>query len=710
MDLRIFDFDYYEKDNAAKNVRNYFESLLSNYDGLWLYREPEMKTEGDELPTFTILSQDIGLIFVKCYDYSNDNIKEINDKYWNIDNQQIKSPLIYMRNYTHKIKSKIEDPIFEIDNVENIPIYTIYIFPYISKISSFDNAKKIKDEFIYCADNLDTIKIIENKIDITSYKILISIIQNSHILNKTSNIYIPEPAKNMSEAIILNERKIAQFDFDQMKASMTITEKSERIRGLAGSGKTVLLAMKAAKLHKRNPDKKIAFIFYTKSLYSQVTGLIRKYYYQLTDDEPNWDNLKILHSWGGKTTGEGFYSNLCENLGIRTKIFNEITYDKACEELLQFDVLPELFDYILVDEAQDFPLSFFKLIQKIAKNPKKIVIAYDELQTTNDTKLPEFDELFGTINGIPNIQLEPEYDYILKKSYRNTINVLITAFAFGFGFYHDITQIIQDEDTWHALGFEVYGNLEPNENIIITRPNENSPNSVADIFPSEIPVQAFIAENDQNVAIGIVSKLVFLIYQQNVKAKDILVIDINMNKTHILEKIQYLLYEQEIESHIPGFTSDAREFIRDNMVTLTTPRNAKGNEVPIVFVTGCENIYGNFNISTLRKKRNLMFISISRSKGWVYLYASGRVKTNFIAEYKNIIKNIPNIIFDFPNEIKLKELAIIDLITKNPAAKKINENVDQLKKLVKTNDTNIFKELLNLDPEFKKLLKQIIED
>ena len=129
-------------------------------------------------------------------------------------------------------------------------------------------------------------------------------IQNASIINKTSNIYVDEPAKNMFEAIELNNKKIAQFDYDQMAASLTITEKSERIRGLAGSGKTVLLAMKAARLHKRFPEKKIAFIFYTKSLYNQATNLIRKYYNQIADDEPNWENLKVLHSWGGATTGD----------------------------------------------------------------------------------------------------------------------------------------------------------------------------------------------------------------------------------------------------------------------------------------------------------------------------------------------------------------------------------------------------------------------
>ena len=157
-----------------------------------------------------------------------------------------------------------------------------------------------------------------NKFDLSKndYELLTSIVQNANIINKTTNSYVDETAQNMQEAIVLNEQKISQFDLEQMKASLTITDKSERIRGLAGSGKTVLLAMKAAKLHKRYPDKRIAFVFYTKSLYNQAISLIRKYYNLIADDEPNWDNLKVLHSWGGSTTGEGFYSYICKEIGV----------------------------------------------------------------------------------------------------------------------------------------------------------------------------------------------------------------------------------------------------------------------------------------------------------------------------------------------------------------------------------------------------------
>ncbi len=447
MELSIFDQIAYENDLSARFLQSLLADDLENESGHWLYKEPEIKTEGNELPTFTILTRTLGLVFIKAYMYNNEDISEVNDKFWVINGQKVKSEINKFRNYIHKISSRLSDPLIEFS--EAIPVQTIYAFPYITK-DLFNSIRLTETEKLYAGPDVNTLSLTKATIiSEADYLLLVNIVQNANIINKTSNKYIDEPAKNMSEAIELNNKRIAQFDYDQMAASLTITEKCERIRGLAGSGKTVLLAIKAAKLHNKYPDKKIAFVFFTKSLYNQANNLIRKYYYQIADDEPNWDNLKVLHSWGGATTGEGFYSYICKENGIVPKTFGQGSFGCLCSELMSID-LRESFDFILVDEAQDFPLEFFNLVYKVLRAPKKVVIAYDELQTTNDVHIPDFEELFGETNSTPNVILEQRYDYILKKSYRNTLDALITAFAFGFGFYDEITQIIQDAATWQA--------------------------------------------------------------------------------------------------------------------------------------------------------------------------------------------------------------------------------------------------------------------
>ena len=64
MELRIFDYDNYEKDVVAQRVQDILNPLCNEIEGMWLYREPEMRTEGNELPTFTIVSPRIGLCFI----------------------------------------------------------------------------------------------------------------------------------------------------------------------------------------------------------------------------------------------------------------------------------------------------------------------------------------------------------------------------------------------------------------------------------------------------------------------------------------------------------------------------------------------------------------------------------------------------------------------------------------------------------------------
>ncbi|NDM57585.1 hypothetical protein GY108_30595, partial [Klebsiella pneumoniae] len=76
----------------------------------------------------------------------------------------------------------------------------------------------------------------------------------------------------------------------------------QRIRGLAGSGKTVILAMKAAHLHMTRPNDKILVTFFTKSLRSPIKDLVTKFYRHYKEIDPDWNNIHIRHGWGGSNS------------------------------------------------------------------------------------------------------------------------------------------------------------------------------------------------------------------------------------------------------------------------------------------------------------------------------------------------------------------------------------------------------------------------
>ena len=109
------------------------------------------------------------------------------------------------------------------------------------------------------------------------------------------------------------EESIANLDNTQSKAVIETVDGVQRIRGLAGSGKTVVLALKAAYLHAQHPDWKIVITFNTRALKGQFKRLINTFYIEQTNEEPNWENLKIIHAWGAPGGGdrEGIYYTFC---------------------------------------------------------------------------------------------------------------------------------------------------------------------------------------------------------------------------------------------------------------------------------------------------------------------------------------------------------------------------------------------------------------
>lgn len=108
------------------------------------------------------------------------------------------------------------------------------------------------------------------------------------------------------------EKQIANLDQYQKKAALECPEGPQRIRGLAGSGKTIALALKAAYLHARHPDWNIVLTFYSRALYQQLRQLVDRFFRDKgTTDEPNFEKLHIIHAWGSQSS-EGVYSMMAK--------------------------------------------------------------------------------------------------------------------------------------------------------------------------------------------------------------------------------------------------------------------------------------------------------------------------------------------------------------------------------------------------------------
>lgn len=395
---RIYNKVKFPKDETANAILNFLRSKIGDREDCYcLYEEPDFLVENGVLPTFTIVDREWGVIFIKGYNYTAERLTEMNENYWVISENKEINEIKYFDNYCYKCKTDIMSPLNGIDN--ELKFTSFIIFTNLEK-----ERVKIHENFMrniwfsdYISGNMFD-NMCEHRLDDDNWKRLLSVIEKANVLAKDIGIPIEKPAKNLREAIAINNQKIYTFDETQLEASLSITDACEQIRGLAGTGKTVILAIKAAKIHRYDPNAKIAYVFYTQSLYTQVTRLIQKYYVKLTGVQPS-ENLKILHAWGGRTTGEGLLYNVCRTNGLSPIPYYEVRgysnpFGEACKRVSAYNLRKE-YDYVLIDEAQDLPEEFFYLVAKIVKDPKKIVIAYDQLQTTTDVSMPDFEELFG---------------------------------------------------------------------------------------------------------------------------------------------------------------------------------------------------------------------------------------------------------------------------------------------------------------------------
>lgn len=105
-----------------------------------------------------------------------------------------------------------------------------------------------------------------------------SVIQAAVPLTKHTGPRVRTSPATLGEALRQVENDIALLDMEQQRAATQIPPGPQRIRGLAGTGKTVLLALKAANIHRQFADAKILFTFNTQSLYNQSRSLIAKFY------------------------------------------------------------------------------------------------------------------------------------------------------------------------------------------------------------------------------------------------------------------------------------------------------------------------------------------------------------------------------------------------------------------------------------------------
>lgn len=494
------------------------------------------------------------------------------------------------------------------------------------------------------------------------------------------------------------EREIANLDRWQKSAAIETPEGPQRIRGLAGSGKTIVLALKAAYLQVQHPDWRIVVCFQSRSLYQQLQDLITRFAFEHSNDQPDFERLMLLHAWGASDR-DGVYARIARHLGTVPRDFSSAAkrygrdeaFAGVCRELLadiEAEEVEPLFDAVLIDEAQDLPAEFFRLVYRLTSEPKRIVWAFDELQNLSEAEMPSTAEMFGTTqDGSPIVSLverdgEARRDIVLPVCYRNSPWALATAHALGFGIYRadGLVQHFDRPALWTDIGYQVRsGRLELGREVSLRRSPDASPPYFKELLSVEdaVALKTFDTEADQDswVADAITRNL----DEDELEVDDILIVlpDAYTSKRRSV-KIIRALADREVISHLAGVGSSVDEIFVHDSVAVAHIHRAKGNEAPMVYVLDAQYATRPGNAVA---RRNTLFTAITRSRAWVRVCAWGPGAEDLALEVSEVERADFELHFTIPSSDELENLRRVhweEEDTRSPASFTLAQMVEAI--------------------------------
>ncbi len=558
-----------------------------------------------------------------------------------------------------------------------VDIHTITFAP---AISHFDGDK----EYLLCnADNLVSAIGELEAFDPGVFPLLVSVIQAISTLRRGRKKRELHDQNSRGTKIKSLEDSIANLDSQQSAAVVETYEGVQRIRGLAGCGKTIVLALKVAYLHARHRDWSIAVTFNTRSLKKQFENLITTFVLEQANEEPDWEKIRILNAWGapGENDRAGIYYEFCRDHGVeyfdfrtaKNRYGSDMAFEAVCNIALQSakEFVPK-YDAILVDEAQDFAPNFLLLCYEYLKDPKRLVYAYDELQNLGNRSLPPVEEIFGkNTDGTARVVIhspeagKPKQDIILDTCYRNSRPVLSTAHALGFGIYRDkgLVQIFENKNLWFDIGYqENDGEIEDGELVTLTRTPKSSPEFLEKHSPEEDLIQFKVFDTPEAQTAWLVAQIQRNLTIDELIPDDIVVINPDpLTTKDAVGMARRTLLQMGINSNLAGVTTIADVFTEPGTVTFTGIYRAKGNEAAMVYVINAQDCFGTqLSPRGVARARNRLFTAITRSKAWIRVLGVGKAMEALKAEFEKVKAENFALHFRYPTEEERKTMTTVN--------------------------------------------------
>ena len=368
-------------------------------------------------PDFIILGPDLGIIVLEVKDWALSSIQSANPNTYTLNTLGTKSnPLKQARDYMFNIvnelkkdKTLLQDKGTYKGNL-NFTYGCGVVFSKINRktflLSPF--AGTIDEKCVMFADDLKELK--ENFVKEKLVETLKDMIPVKFEFDRISQETVDRIRGNIFKEVKLSSDNDAVFkvmNLTQEKHAKGLGYGHRVIRGVAGSGKTVILICRARYLSEAHKDWNILVLCYNKTLASFLRNSI------VGNDI---DNVEVIHF-------HGWINRIFTSLNLKNGIFKDKEISENISQISDemFNIVSK-YDAILIDEGQDLAKEWLEFIVKMLRNQEHshLLLASDGAQNLYNRKY--------TLKSV-GIKAAGRTT-VMRENYRNTKQILDFAHSF----------------------------------------------------------------------------------------------------------------------------------------------------------------------------------------------------------------------------------------------------------------------------------------
>ncbi len=588
-------------------------SLFKKLPETCVVRYEMLLGQRDYRPDFTLIDSARGILIVEVKDWGLDSIEDASPEQFYIKGFRGSSFAKPVRNPDRKCQTYLRNTREQLVSMPNLRDQSDRLMVPVEYLVAFPNIQR--SEFMQ--NNLDHLIPSENVLFredlphngtpfLERYNNTLSLLEiplTDEQLQAISGALLPDTSISIGSARLIPEKKegivrlsnesLNTFGLstEQEQIAKSLGEGPRLLRGIAGTGKTLIMLYRAKLLVANDKTGKINILILCWNI--SLANYMRQAY----------DRLKI-QTEGGQVTIKHFAS-FARKLLKHSFDYEEFDNPAFIKKLKAVSLKEaDKFDAIYIDEAQDFrkewiEFLFHNLLKGKEPDSRNLLIAADNAQRIYPNRDFSWTELDAAVEpsrlqqegkvkwskmGIPMVGRSK----ILKTIYRNSARVWIFA-AFLLG--DEASYVQQDAE---KVQFSSKGGFDP---------------QLIDCSNPQAQIDETISIIRKIIDAGYAARNVLILYRHK-----------NFRGFSWVEQLMARLNNEKIKHEwiAEGQAKSTFEW-EANTVKISTVHSAKGMDSPIVIVLGAETFVEKFG----QDETKLMYVALTRAREFLVVLHSG---------------------------------------------------------------------------------------